>query len=364
MSRIRQQIINLAKEIIMGKKLAIGVTMALTAAMTLAGCSSSGSQSGSSAAAGDTAAAAAETSGETWTVSLSTPISETNIVADNIREFVSLVNERTDGRLTINPFYSNVLGSQKDMITSLANNEIELIMDGGITDYYATEYGYLFAPFLVRDADQMQAIMDSEIFDDMKAVLEEDNIAMIGSAIRGNRVVFSAQEITSADDINKLTIRMPDISTYITAWGELGASTQVMGGADVYSALSTGVVNSCEGPFNQGVSDKYAEVTDYLYPTNHITETYYIFASDEWLDSLPEDVAQVVRDTAEEVMDDVTETCAADAENSLQTLQDSGMTYVEGIDFEPLFEQLRPVYEQKFASGEWAGSYDDIMSYR
>lgn len=42
------------------------------------------------------------------------------------------------------------------------------------------------------------------------------------------------------------------------------------GGADVYSALSTGVVNSCEGPFNQGVSDKYAEVTKYLYPTNHV----------------------------------------------------------------------------------------------
>lgn len=354
----------------MKKRVWMGLTLAM--ALALGGCSGSkdapaANNAANNAAADTTAEASADTKAakdsETWTVSLSTPVSETNIIAGEIKEFAQLVNERTDGRLTVNPFFSNVLGSQKDMITAFSNNEVELIVDGAVTDYYATEYGFLFAPFLIRSTDHMQAIMNGELFDQMKDALKEANIAVVGSAIRGNRVLYSAQELTSADDMNKLIIRMPDISTYINAWSTVGASTQVMGGADVYSALSTGVVNSCEGPFNQGVSDKYAEVTKYLYPTNHVTEPYFLFASEEWLESLPEDVAQVVRDTAAEVMDKATEKCAEDAAASLKALEDGGMTYVEDIDFEPLFEKLRPEYEKKFESGEWASSYDEVMNY-
>lgn len=300
---------------------------------------------------------------KTWQVSLSTPASETNIVAEEIRQFASLVNERTNGRVTINPFYSNVLGAQKDMFTALSNNELELILDGSITDYYATDYGFLFAPFLIRDSGHLEAIMESQLFEDMKGALKENNIAVLGEAVRGSRVLYSSEPLSSADDIGKLFIRMPDLSTYITAWSTVGASTQIMGGAEVYSALSTGVVNSCEGPYNQGVSDKYAEVTEYLYPTNHITEPYFIYASQKWIDSLPEDIAKIIMDTAEEVMDHVTIVCAEDAETSRQALIDGGMVYDDSVDFSALFEKMRPTYEEKFTSGEWTSSYDEVMGY-
>ncbi|MCB7317474.1 TRAP transporter substrate-binding protein [Lacrimispora sp. 210928-DFI.3.58] len=342
---------------------------ALVMALALTGCGNSGSKTADTKAEANAPQTEAveeadkADDGQTWEISLSTPASETNIVSDQIREFAKLVNERTDGRVTVNPFYSNVLGAQKDMFTALSNNEIELILDGSITDYFATEYGFLFAPFLIRNAGHLEAIMDGQLFKDMEAKLLESNIAVLGKSVRGSRVLYSAEQLTSPEDISKLVIRMPDLSTYITAWSTIGASTQIMGGADVYSALSTGVVNSCEGPYNQGVSDKYAEVTNYLYPTNHVTEPYFIYASQAWLDSMPEDIAGIIMDTADEVMGNVTKVCAEDAENSRKALTDGGMTYDDSIDFSGLFEKMRPVYEEKFSKGEWASSYDDVMSY-
>lgn len=340
---------------------------ALTMVLVLSGCGKADVKNETT----ETAAAAASSENqkennpkeETWQVSLSTPASETNIVSEEIRRFADLVYERTDGRMTVNPFYSNVLGQQKDMYTALSNNEIELILDGSITDYYATDYGFLFAPFLIRDSGHLESIMESQLFADMKGKLKESNIAVLGEAVRGSRVLYSSEQLGSAEDIGKLVIRMPDLSTYITAWSTVGASTQIMGGAEVYSALSTGVVNSCEGPYNQGVSDKYAEVTKYLYPTNHITEPYFIYASQKWIDSLPEDIAKIITDTAVEVMEHVTIVCADDAESSRQALIDGGMIYDDSIDFTNLFEKMRPAYEEKFSGGEWTSSYDEVMSF-
>lgn len=344
----------------MKKMLSSLLAAAMLLTLVLTGCGGGNSDAG---AAGGADAQASGDDGKTYTASLSTPIPETNIVAGQIAEFVELVDERTNGRVKITPFYNNVLGNQKDMFTALSNNEQELILDGSITDYYATEYGFLFAPFLIRNADHLQAILDGDLFAQTKAALSESNISVLGEAIRGSRVTYSSIEMANSEDISKLVIRMPDLSSYITAWSTLGASTQIMGGADVYSALSTGVVNSCEGPYNQGVSDKYAEVTGYLYPTNHVTEPYFIYASQKWLDSLPEDLAKIVSDTAAEVMDTVTVICSEDADASRRALVDAGMTYMDSVDFSGLFEKIRPIYEEKFASGEWASSYDEVMSY-
>lgn len=340
----------------------LAASLMLTACGGSQGNSNNASGSGGGNGSGNESSAPVS-SGDPIEISLSTPVPETNIVADQIREFCQLVNERTDGRVTINPFYGNVLGNQKDMFTALSNNEQELILDGSITDYYATEYGFMFAPYLIRNPEHLQAIMAGDLYAQMKDRLSQDNVAVLGECIRGTRVTYSSVELKSAEDISKLVIRMPDLSSYITAWTEVGASTQIMGGGDVYSALSTGVVNSCEGPYSQGLSDKYAEVTKYLYPTNHITEPYFIYASKAWLESLPEDVRQVIEETAAEVMEKTTTVCADDAENSRQALVDAGMTYDDSIDFSGLFEKVRPIYEEKFANGDWTSSYDEIMSY-
>lgn len=190
--------------------------------------------------------------------------------------------------------------------------------------------------------------MDGQLFKDMEAKLLESNIAVLGKSVRGSRVLYSAEQLTSPEDISKLVIRMPDLSTYITAWSTIGASTQIMGGADVYSALSTGVVNSCEGPYNQGVSDKYAEVTNYLYPTNHVTEPYFIYASQAWLDSMPEDIAGIIMDTADEVMGNVTKVCAEDAENSRKALTDGGMTMTTALIFQACLKRCALFMKKNF----------------
>ncbi len=338
-------------------KKALALFLASSMAVAMVGCS----QPAEPAADGDAAASPAP--GQTWEVSLSTPQPEGPPMSTQTQWFADTVYERTDGAVKINIFYFNALGPQKDMFSALANNELELYMGGTESvSYYAEEYGFLTAPYLIRDGDHMLALMDSPVWTDFEAKLAENNINMIGECIRASRVTYSKVELNSTDDISNLIIRMPDLTSYIDAWTELGASVQVIGGGEVYSGLSTGVINSCEGPYEQGLSDKYNEVTTYLYPTNHVTEFGGIYASQDWLDSLPADIAEIVMTTAAEAFDQATVDNLALVETNRQALIDGGMTYVDTVDFNGLFEVLRPTYEENFNNGTWVSSYDDVMA--
>lgn len=338
------------------------------AAVLLAGCGSSGSSPSSSEAPvsesteGVTKTADSE---ETWEISVSTPNAESAINGKWLAWFVEEVNTRTDGRMTINPFYSNTLGDQKDMFTQLSNGEIEMILDGTVSvDYYAPDYGFLTAPYMVQGTSHMEALIDSPVFDGFKAELKENNIGLIATGMRSSRNLLSSDKIkfNGLENISQLVIRVPDLETYVTAWQNLGASTQIMGGGEVYSSMQTGVINATEAPYDQMVADKYYEVGAYVYNTEHVTEFYGMYVSESWFESLPEDIQTILTETAQEAMDSAKQESFETAEADLQQLVDSGIEYVE-IDTAELVEKLAPVWQEKFES-VWTGStYDEVVSY-
>lgn len=297
-------------------------------------------------------------------VSLSTPHPEVTIMAQKVQWFADQVYELTDGKIKINVFYNNSLGSQKDMFTSLANNELELIMDGTVScDYYAPEYGFLSAPLLITGQEHMQNLIDSEIWMDFTGKLLENNIGIIGTCLRPSRELLTTVEITDPDDLSGLVIRLPDNATYIAAWQALGASVQVLGGAEVYSSMQTGVINSAEGPWDQQTSLKLEEVGKYLYPTNHTTEFGCIYVSEEWLNSLPDDLKDIVASTANEAFAEATTLGNEAAQTKLQVLKDAGLVYIDTLDFSGMYNLCKPLWQEKFNSGEWIYDYETIMGY-
>lgn len=333
------------------------VSIVLTAAMSLslAACGSS-DDSNPSANNGNA-------DNQTWEVSASTPQTISTPLGQSLTWFAEQVNERTDGRVTINPFHSSALGAQRDIFMMMSNNEVEIAVDGLVPiDLYATDYSFFSAPFLIRSEDHLRALLDSEVFDGLSAKLKENNINMAAACVRGTRHLLSTTPINSLDELNELTIRLPDVATYVEAWSGLGASCQVMGGGEVYSGLSTGVINACEAPFDQMESDKYYEVAKHIYTTSHIVEPGAIFICDDWLNSLPEDIRQIILDTADEAMAMADELATEQTEKSLAIMEEAGVELHE-IDTAPAYEKLESIWRAKFDNGDWASSYDEIMSY-
>lgn len=345
----------------------------MAAAMLLTGCGGKG-ETGAPAetpvqeegdADVDAPGAATADSGETWEVSLSTPLYEAGIWGQQLNWFSEQVKERTDGRVTVNVFFANALGEQKDMFTQLANGEIELICDGTLPiDYYAPEYGFIAAPFLLKGPDHLQAIIDSEYFDGFEAKLAENHILIGGIGLRNPRNTMTTAKFQwDGTNTSGLVIRTPDNALYVDAWSKLGANVQIMGGGEIYSSLQTGVLNACEGPYDQFLELKVEEFGEgYIYETEHVTEFFAIYLNDSWMNSLPEDIQKIINETAQEAMQKASDEVFANSETCKQTLIDAGYTFIDTIDKDALFETVAPIWEERFETDWNVADYDEIMS--
>lgn len=300
--------------------------------------------------------------GQVQQVSMSSPMS-TGTFADGGTAICEGLSEVTGGAINGTFFGNNSLGNQRDMVNAMAAGELELILDGSVpVDLFAPEYGFLVAPYLIRSMDHLQNIVEnSDIWKDFEAKLADNGILILGVIYRGSRQTASDGAI-DWDNPASCIIRMPDVATYVEAWSAIGTNTQVMGGGDVYSALQNGVVNTCEGPWEQHVSMAIPEVCDTLYQTDHCQEFYCVYASKTWFESLSEENQQAIRDLVSEQCAIMNAAAEEESDGYLQQLLDAGMT-LEDVDTAPLFERVTPVWEEKFESGEWTSSYDEIMSY-
>lgn len=355
----------------MKKALAIMLTSVMVLGLTACGSSvASTAAPTESKPAEESAAAVSEStpvveglSEGNWTIDVSTPHPDTTPLGKAIAAFADEVSAKTNGQVEVNVFWNSQLGAEKDEIIAMAADEIQMNICGTQTiDAYAPEYGFLTAPYLYKDMEHFRAVLDSDLFKGFGDKLVESNIRILASGVRGTRQTASNKKLETAADINGLTIRMPDVATYMKAWTTLGASCQLVAPGEIYSSLQQNAIQATEGPYEQELSFSLNEVAKYMIETNHTYEFCAIYVSDAWFQSLPEDIQAIISECAETCMLKATEDGIASAEKDLQALIDGGMEYVKFDNTEAL-ATLKPVWEESFAKEWTVTTYDEVMSY-
>ncbi len=124
-----------------------------------------------------------------------------------------------------------------------------------------------------------------------------------------------------------------------------GANPSPLPFTDVFLALQTGLMDGQENPLSNIVTAKLHEVQDYLSLTGHAySPAYLIVGVDHW-SRLPEDVREVLEQTAIETLPFVLRTAEQLDERFLVQLIDEGMQ-VNQVDREQFVAASRSIYEE------------------
>ena len=140
------------------KKLA-SLVLAGAMAFSLAACGNNSTPAGGSSANAGTSTPAASTpaSGgiEPIELTIYSPGNENSVPTKTIIEYARLVNEASDGAITLDVHHSNELGSDAESIESTRMGTIDLIFAGtsGFTSFYE-KAKVLDLPFLFDSAEQ------------------------------------------------------------------------------------------------------------------------------------------------------------------------------------------------------------------
>jgi len=182
------------------------------------------------------------------------------------------------------------------------------------------------------------------------------------TGLRAPRVTLSKRPLESLADVQGLKMRVPEIPIYMRVWDHLGAATHRVTWGEMYLGLAGGLLEAHEGPLDGVLAIRTYEQAPYLHRTDHIYSTVLVTINDDFYESLPEDLQEIVGKVAKETTSYYTKIVAEGMERAQKTMESEGATILFNEDLrDELRQKLAPLGPQLEQEGYWAaGLYDYV----
>jgi TRAP-type transport system periplasmic protein len=200
-------------------------------------------------------------------------------------EFAKLVEQKTNGNVTVNIAGSEQLGNDVAMLTSLRTGALDITANSqGAASGLVPELATLGLPFLFEDSAAAFRVLDGPVGDELGEKFAAVGIVPLGWWDNGIRhITNSKKAINKPEDLQGLTIRTPADPMTIDIFQALGAATEQIAFSELYVALQQGVVDGQENPLANIASSKIYEVNPYISLSGHKWEsTPFLISQIAW----------------------------------------------------------------------------------
>lgn len=273
-------------------------------------------------------------SAQTITVGLSLPetMEGFDFVNGMYRTFAEQVEANSD--MTVNMVYGGALGSPSDRLTQMRRGAIEMTdaADGNYASIFS-DIMVLNMPYLFPSEQTAWAVLDGPFGDAMaESLLETTGVRVLGWWESGGFKHFSANRmIESPADMEGLKMRVlgPLATIPVEA---MGASASPVAFGELYTALSTGVVDGQDNSVSVFNLIRLYEVQSHLVMSGHVYAFGPLGISDAFFSSLSAENQQVIMDAAEAAIAYNRETSRAVEASAIARAEEAGVTVVRPSD--------------------------------
>jgi tripartite ATP-independent transporter DctP family solute receptor len=275
----------------------------------------------------------------------------------NIRakEMVDAIRAETKGRVDIQIFPNNQLGSDTDMLSQLRSGALEfftlsgLILSTLVPATSITGIGFAFA-----DYDAVWKALDGELGAYVRGQISKAGIVPMDKIWDNGfrQITSSTKPINTADDLKGFKIRVPVSPLWTSMFKALEASPASINFAEVYSALQTRIVDGQENPLAIIQTAKLYEVQKYCSMTNHMWDGFWFLANGKAWEKLPPDLRVIVAKHVNAAGISERADVAALNANLQKELTDKGLVFNQ-----PKTDTFRDKLRKAGFYEEWKGKY-------
>ncbi len=213
------------------------------------------------------------------------------------KEMVDAIRADTKGRVDIQVFPNNQLGSDTDMLSQLRSGALEFFtLSGLILSTLVPATSITGIGFAFKDYDAVWKALDGELGAYVRAQISKAGIVPMEKIWDNGfrQITSSSKPINTADDLKGFKIRVPVSPLWTSMFKALEASPASINFAEVYSALQTKIVDGQENPLAIIQTAKLYEVQKYCSLTNHRWDGFWFLANGKAWDKLPPDLRAIV----------------------------------------------------------------------
>ena len=282
-----------------------------------------------------------------YTLSVNTALATSDPLYKGLEALQTNVAEASGGRLEVKLFPNSQLGPDEDVLEQArAGAPVAVVVDGGRLAVFQKEFGVLGAPFLASGYDGIRKVVTSDMFEGWVKDLHDASGHQVLSFNwwQGERHLLTKKAIAVPADLDGIRMRTPGAPVWMGTIGAMGATPTPMPWADVYSALSSNVIDGAEAQFPAITGAKLDEVITHVTKTGHINLITGLVTSAIWFDSLPADLQVILRDEALKA-GDIASYGTRDSLDQIEADLVAKGIVVDSVDVTPFKDATAAVYD-------------------
>lgn len=191
---------------------------------------------------------------ETREFSVSTVLSDAFPWGQAAEKWAELVNERSDGRLTLKvyPNAQLVSGDQTREFSAMRSGLIDMAVASTINwSPQVPELNLFSLPFLMPDEAAIDAITQGSSGEKIFAAIDKKGVMPLAWGENGFRELSNSKHtIDGPEDVQGLKVRVVGSPLFLDTFSTLGANPTQMSWADAKPALTTGAIDGQENPLS------------------------------------------------------------------------------------------------------------------
>jgi tripartite ATP-independent transporter DctP family solute receptor len=213
------------------------------------------------------------------------------------QEAATRIKEATGGRIDIQLFPNNQLGSDTDMLSQLRSGAIDFFtLSGLILSTLVPAASINGIGFAFKDYPTVWSAMDGKLGAYVRGeIVKRGLIPMDKMWDNGFRqITSSTRPIKTPADLKGFKIRVPISPLWTSMFQAFGASPISINFSEVYSALQTKIAEGQENPLSLIQIAKLYEVQKYCSMTSHMWDGFWMLANRNSFNGLPKDLQDIV----------------------------------------------------------------------
>ncbi len=334
----------------------LGVLLAATMTVSLAACGGSSSAEGGEAGEGK----------PEYVIKYATADASGGITHTEMLAFKERVEAASEGRVEVQIYPDGILGGEREILEGVKLGTINMANTSqGVYQTYDERLSLAEVGFMFDSTEAFNESMDGPPGQRLAEVYKGAGFKVLGYLSQGFRCLGNnVHPVRTPEDLEGLKIRTPEVPALMDAISAMGANPVPISWSESYTALQQGTVDGMECAATALYDSKLHEVLKYLTDINYIASSIVITISDEYFNSLPEDIQQIIVDEAWTSTLESRKAFAEADEESLKKMEEYGVEIIRLTD-EERHEFLKAGIEarDKFVDVIGQEEMDEWLSY-
>jgi tripartite ATP-independent transporter DctP family solute receptor len=247
-----------------------------------------------------------------------------------LKEAFDRIREKSGGKLEINLFPANQLGTETNVLSQIRNGGIELlILSASILATYVPVSGIANTAYAFGSYPDVWKAMDGSLGKYIQAQITNAGIVPNGRIWDNGfrQVTSSTRDIRAPEDMVGFKIRVPPAPMLTSFFTAIGAAPTPMNFAEVYTALQTKVIEGQENGLSLIATTRLFEVQKYCALTNHSWDGYWPLANRDAWQQLPANLRELITAELDRSAEDERKDLEARDKAMRAELTTKGMTF-------------------------------------